>query len=148
MMKRLLIATALVTFCGVAIVCLQFGLKRPDPLDVVFRRLLGFVPISSITYAKQTGFGREPTFIGLVLADGVTNWPTMFRDLGCSPATDASKQAHVEELVFRKFKSCPVSPESIPPDGFAVWTGSLNGSPYYLSALVSRTNAFIVLDRY
>lgn len=145
-MKPLQIAFILAIVCAAGFVCYYLG--KPDSYDVVFRRLEGSVPRSSIAFAERAQAGREPTFIGLVVATGVTNWPTLFRELGCSPAADKSKEASVEQIVWHHFKNHSGSQISSTTNGFVVWAGSLKRSPYYLSALVSATNAFIVLDRY
>jgi hypothetical protein len=134
--------------CLAGIIALLTIMFRPDPAEVIFRRLEGRVPPGGIVFAKQAGYGREPTFIGLIQSNGVTNWPTLFETLGCSPAADRLKEVRVQDLVRHFFGEHVVPADSNLTTGFEVWAGTLEKGPYYVSALVSQTNAFVVLQRY
>jgi hypothetical protein len=131
--------------CLAGIIVFLTIMFRPDPAEVIFRRLEGRVPTEGIVYAKQAEYGREPTFIGLIPANGATDWPTLFGTLGCSPAFDRFQVQHV---VRNYFGEHIVPADSNLTTGFEAWAGSLKKGPYYVSALVSQTNAFVVLRRF
>ena len=92
------------------------------------------------------GFGCD--FIGVVSAEGVTNWPGLFQEIGCRKVEGQVEKHRIHAWLNYVFKCVGIIPatENIP---FCdPWTGALGSGAYALDALISPTNPFFCLQRY
>jgi len=87
--RILLISLTAIAAVGFAVFAGYIG--GSDPYSVVFRHLGGSVPRERVLYAKQVRRGFEPTFIGVISVEGLTNWPSLLHSVGCSPANGSQR---------------------------------------------------------
>jgi hypothetical protein len=114
----------------------------------------GAIPRSSVIYSKRITSGVDATFVAVIKSQGVTNWSGLFTNLmPVGPVrsdprpTDTGLQDTWAGLA-PYFSDYPYFPSSNALNGFVASGGFLKGRPYVLTALVSSTNAFIMLGKY
>jgi hypothetical protein len=148
-MKGLKIAYACIAAAVViGVVVLVSRQQREDPVDVVFKRLRASVPRTKIVLAKQTRGGREPTFVGIILIDDETRQTLSWNTIGAIRTDNEEQREQVRRRVIHNFKDYPDLPGSNQIRSFDAYVGTIDDSPYFLSALITGTNAYLVLDHY
>jgi hypothetical protein len=145
-----------IAYCGAflslfviaAIVILFRSSQREDPVEIIFKQLRASVPRSKIVYAKQTQFGREPTFVGIILIDDETRQTLSWDALGCVRVDYEPQREQVRRAVIYNFKSYTGFPGSNQIQGGEICVGVIRNGSYYLSAFVAKTNAYLIFQRY
>jgi hypothetical protein len=142
--KRILQVSCIVAV--LALIWFEWFGGRVDPYDVLHHQL--GVPRASIIFANKFDHSREATFIGYLSSAGTTNWPTLFSDLGCLRQVDPAEVTRIQKVMSNDFALTPAKFMFLTNGDFTVWTGPLRRSSYFLNSVVTKTNAYVVLDRY
>ena len=147
-MKPRFIAGLFFIFCCGGILLFDSTLLLGNPKEAVYFRLNCFVPRTCIKFAKNITGGMGPDIVGIVSPEGVTNWAGIFKELGCREIeAGAEKRKLVAGINYSLMRASASSfPTNI--EHYQAWSGILASGGYDLSALVSTSNAYILLERY